>query len=462
MDAALVRALRKIAAVASLGAAVAACSPDGGATSDVGADAGADADADAPFVLQGHRDVDLLLDATVTDCGFAADVFAQRWGLTGSVDFAGSKASGWLALTSVAGATGPTARFTLGGKRFEGTVDGAAVHIDTDALFEPGGPPEDILALGLDLSWDADEAVAGSATGTWQLAAADMRCDMPFVATVTGGPDTTAPDARAFYDDRTVVLPFEAVSGSFTEPLATDAIALEASHAATLSLARDAIGMPIRFALVPLTAWPTGGSVQATLRGLEDGAGNLADAALGRFAIQVAPDSGENPGFESGLDQWITDPLPPPEPWVIPGIRAATSLTEADLDGVEYTVTPPAGQWMALIDAGRLIGHFAPPPGSSRITVQLGVLDPSAAWLRADGAGFRITAFTDREVVLADGTDLPEAVDPAATFTGFVPLSLALPPGAGAGAGTWLIVEPWGYAPPVHLPRVVVDDLRVE
>lgn len=75
--------------------------------------------------------------------------------------------------------------------------------------------------------------------------------------------------------------------------------------------------------------------------------------------------------------------------------------------------------------------------------------------------GFVIELVIDGErVAVADGGDLEITYDPTATWTGFGTLSLDLPPSAAEGA--WLIVQSTGFAPPIHVPNVLLDGLSFE
>jgi hypothetical protein len=144
-------------------------------------------------------------------------------------------------------------------------------------------------------------------------------------------------------------------------------------------------------------------------------------------------------------------------------VRALASLSLIDDAGDEFTVSAPEGDLMAYIDAVgmRLVGHLVPAEGDTRLELTLGVLDPTLADLKDYPAGFLISISSGPELtVIGDAEDLPDELpDARGQFSGFLNLSLPLP--ASAAAGFWLIVEPTGYAPPVHLPSLLIDDVRL-
>jgi hypothetical protein len=257
-------------------------------------------------------------------------------------------------------------------------------------------------------------------------------------------------------------LPFDAITGTFTEPVVANEIELSLSDAAqgTLALVNDRAGRPRAFEIVPAGTWEPGTTLTATLLSLRDGAGNRADAVLGSFDIPPEPDSTMNAGFEASLESgWLTDPA-----FEAGGpLQILDSIVLLDDLGMPFTVTAPEGARMLFIPsvAARLIGHFAPTEPAQAVGLRLGVIDPTVEDVRQFPAGFRISVVSGTELsIIGDGRDLPEELpDARGEFAGFVDLTFALP--EGSGDDFWLVVEPWGYAPPVHLPSLLVDDVRL-
>lgn len=416
--------------------------------------------------LAGHRDFEIELAATVRDCLPVEPYVDRGLGLVGGVDFRGDRATGWLAFTKLSIEGQPDLRYTLGSSAFAGTVSRRSVQLTADVPYDDNAAPEDLLHLTMDLAWDAANLISGTAEGEWTLAADDMRWACPLTATVSGGPDTTAPGAVVPLGRRPF-LPFEALAGYFTEPILADPVRLTTtaggeSVAASLALVRDQHERPYAFAIEPQVTWPEGTSVTARVDDLRDAAGNSASVPLGTFEVVSAPDSVANLGFESSLEHWITDPLPSEVPAVIGAVRAISEIEVQDEQGAPVVIEPPEGSAMALIEGGgRLIGHVVRQPAAARLRITIGVLDPTPEALHADAAGFRISAFGDDGLrVLADGSALPEIAKPAIPFSGFVTLSLELP--SSMGEGIWIVIEPWGWAGPVHMPAVLVDQLAFE
>lgn len=418
-------------------------------------------------MLAGHQSFQIGVAATLGSCWQDAPEEEQRWTFVGAVDADADAdtAVGWLALNRVELLPGgEAASYTLGGAPFTGAVSGATLTTTTEVPFEEGAPPDDLFSIALALSWHRDLSISGTATGVWQVADENHRCDRPFTGVVSGGPDTTPPAAVAWLDDGRPLLPFEAVAGTFTEPVAPDSVSVSASvdgssQDATLTLVRDATQAAWQFAIATNGFWPSPSTVRVDLDAFSDVAGNAAHAQLGPFAVVKTPDTLENPGFESGLEQWVIDPLPQPN--VYGPVYRLASYGDVDLDGTPYTIPPPEGGYMALIDGGaRLIGHVAPATPAARFKLYVGVLDPGAVSARADGVGFLLDIATpDGTFRAADGSALPEPANPAATFTGFALVSVELP--EAARGGFWFVLQPFGFMPPVHVPTVLVDGIHV-
>ncbi len=437
---------------------------DAGAGGSAGAGAGGEGG--QPFVLDGRRDFEIELDATVTACT-PGDPSEQRgWLFVGQTNFNDAVVDGFLALSGVRLDDGTVGRYTVGSSSFEGTLEGATARFTVELLYEEGGPPFDLIEATFELEFARDGTIRGSAEGTWLEGGGDFRCDRPFTASVTGGPDETPPSAVAWQDESFPLFPFDAVAGYLTEPVVKDGVQVAASidgepAAAVLSWVDDAEQRPREFRVAPAGSWPAGSELTLSLSNLRDATGNHADVELGPFALPEVPPSAQNLGFEAGLEEWLTDPTS--DGIGTPPVRALASLRLVDDAGDEFTVNAPEGSLMAYIDAAgmRLVGHLVPAGGESRLELTLAVLDPTLADLKDYPAGFLISVFAGDELtVIGDAEDLPaELPDARGQFSGFLKLSLPLPPSA--AAGFWLIVEPAGYAPPVHLPSLLLDDVRL-
>lgn len=387
--------------------------------------------------------------------------------MVGSADLDAEPVTGWLALNGIRELDGEIARYTLGSGDFEGTLDGTTLLVEAaEVPYEEGGIPEDSLAFSLELTFRKDASIVGQAEGIWSWADANQRCEQPFTATVSGGPDRTPPGAVAWQNESSPVFPFDPITGYLTEPIAHAGVelAVEADTQpldATLTLVDDHFGRPRAFRVTPAGTWPAGTNLTASLFALTDATGNTSDVVLGPFAIPDVPNSSANPGFELGLENWLRDPM---GGGGIPPISAIQGIQVQDENGETFIVDAPEGELMALIDfAGmRLVGHFEPGPSVTRVAVRVGVLDPTPDELKTHGAGFHISVFQNGTLtLLADGSALPDELpDAHGPFSGFVELDLPLP--EAADLDCWLVVEAWGFMPPVHLPSLLVDDIRFE
>jgi hypothetical protein len=414
--------------------------------------------------LDGRFELELELAAEASSCWSGQPSDERLWVLVGAVDFDAASAVGYLALNGVGRADGSIARYTLGSTDFEGSSNGWHTEWEAAVLYEEGGPPEDELAIKLELSFTDDGEVEGRAEGVWLQAEADLRCERPFTASVTGGPDRHAPGAVADQRDPFVLLPFDSITGYFTEPVAEQGIELRVETGgenvpARLALSKDRGGRPRGFEIVASDVWPGGAALSVELHSLRDAAGNEADVSLGPFLLPAEPDSASNAGFEDALAGWLTDPT-----YDSGGpVQPASIMYFQDELGKTYSVTPPEGSRMMYIEAVgvRLIAHFAPAKPAKAVAMMLGVSDPTILNLRDFPAGFRVSVFSQGKLsVIGDGSDLPQVLpDARGNFTGFLDLTFPLP--EGAGKDFWLVIEPWGYAPPVHLPSLLVDDVRL-
>lgn len=380
------------------------------------------------------------------------------------VTAADGEASGWIAGTAIGnGAT--TIRVTEGSVAVEGSVADPALGLTPFTAFVTALDSFTFDAFALVATLDG--TVHGEASGTWSIFnGSDAICDLTFSATITGGPDEERPTAWASRSDRRLNLPFEPIPLALTEPIEREGPAVEAkvsgsSVGAVLSPRADNARDGFAFALdvAPDGIWPVGGALSLTIGGLRDAAGNEGEAALEPIPLAPLPDSDPNLGFEQGLLGWLTDPLPPEAPGVTGVVYPAGSFSVVDDEGDPFVVTAPEGGTMAVVGiGGRLVGHLDPPSEATVLRLRIGLADPDVADLLLNGQGYAIRLVDATGATVETVTaDASLHSPPMKSWSGFAEVEIPLP--SSADGGFWIVIEPTGFAPPVHLPEVLVDAL---
>lgn len=416
--------------------------------------------------LEGRQvlDIDIVAEhensGTLGDCPTDGKV-GMTWSLVADLTREGASVTGWLAMTGQQSAQGEPVEETNGSVAVQGTVSGSTVSLLGAAVY-----PLEFDAF--DLVWEEGGAIGGTARGIWTFRENDYQCTLPFQAVIRGGPDTSAPKAVIPGAMGRPTLPFEPIEVTLNEPVVAEGIGAIASGAAgALPVSVSPVldyreGFARKLMLVPDPAWPVGETLSLSLSSLVDAAGNGGDLSLGEVSIPTPPASNGNLGFEESLDGWLSDPLPPKEPWVIGAVYTPSKVEGEDSAGTPYSIVPVEGTRMAqLFTGGRLIGFLKPPAGATRLIVPIGFVDSFPTELQEQKEGVRIQLVIDGKLtVVADGSDLPAITDPDAVWTGFGDVSIDLP--ASEAEGFWIVIEPSGFAPPIHVPEVLVDALSFE
>ncbi|MFO0554145.1 MAG: hypothetical protein U0271_37540 [Polyangiaceae bacterium] len=410
-----------------------------------------------------HEVLELELDLTTDDSfGCLAPGVAIRWGWIADLTVADAGVSGWLAPSEFA-ADSQSIRQAFQSSGVTGTVDGPALTLASSGVYLSPWDEVEIDALSLERA--ADGSVTGSIAGGWTLFGGDSYCEVPFTASITGSADVRAPSVWLAREGLSPLLPFEPLELVATEAVVADSVVADveiANQAAPSALSpiadtgRD--GFARGLALSGSPAWPAGAALAIRLTGLEDAAGNDTMLELGPVALAVAPPSQTNPSFESAFAGWLTDPLQPTQPGVIGSVFVADHYEVIDDMGVSSDVLPADGGHMAVLSSNtRLIGYWAPQSGVTELSLSVGVTDIAVPELLMNDDGFAVELHSEEGALTGSVTPTTALYpDASSAWSGFATLKLPV----SETLGTWIIVKTTGFAPPVHVPVVLVDDLR--
>ncbi len=417
---------------------------------------------------QGHRvlRLDLAASSDDPDHCFGQGSVTVSWGVVLDVTVEGASGSGWLAGTEVQTDAGPL-RITAGSSAVEAAVADNRLSL---ADFEGALTPSDHLHFStFELVAKVSDRASGEAMGTWTFyAGGDFRCELPFTATIEGGPDLEAPSFWPPAVGVSPLLPFEPITFLLSEPIAAEGPSASAVvDARPVDTALELEADPGRqdfvraLSVASPSSWPAGAVLGITIDGLRDAAGNQPPAASLAVQLAAAPESDANLGFELGLAGWLTDPLPPEQPGVFGLVFPAAGYEVTDDQGKPFLIAPVEGQVMIVVGStGRLIGHMLPTADATTLALSLAVADPDVPGILADAQGYHLTLLNMAGETVAslegDPALFPNA---SAAWSGFARATLPLP--TKRDGGLWLLVETVGFAPPVHIPDLIVDDIQL-
>lgn len=396
----------------------------------------------------------LILEFTPMQAQTTIDRIGDAWFINVDLEFGIDGVTAYLAMTgtryddtTLRGTDG--SRFDAG---FHAETIGSRLEFEPCSVFDRG--MISFESLNLDFS---GATITGDARGNWESMSGGDYIDLTdFTASVVAVLDEQAPAAQL--TSSTTLLPFDPITVNLSEPVTTEGFAVSVSAGEVLEA--DVVpdfdmreGFVTGFSLSMASGWPPGKTVSVRLDHATDAAGNEStNLDVASVAIEPAPDSMSNLGFELGAEGWL---------YVVAAEQVELE-NHQDSSIVVDPVLPPEGATMALITQ-RATGYLVAPDGATELCFTAGVhaydLDASSQY----GGGFDVELTSpgahSLENVLASSFEPFANVD--AGWSGFMDHCFGLPPDA--QQGTWLNITPTGYAPPIAFPPdVVLDALRFQ
>lgn len=426
-------------------------SDDGTADNDGGTD---EQTSDEMAYFEPGTTLQLILEVTPTQEQTTIDRIGDAWFINVDLQFGIDGATAYLAMTGTR-YDDTTLRSTDGSTfatAFDAVSIGSRLEFEACSVFDRG--MISFESLNLDFS---GASITGDARGNWEARSGGDYIDLTdFTASVVAVRDEQPP--AALFTSSTMLLPFDPIAVNLSEPVTTEGFAVSVRAGDVLAVdvtpeldLRE--GFVTGFSLSRASGWPPGQTVSVQLDHAIDAAGNEStNLDVGSVAIEPAPDSMSNLGFELGDEGWL---------YVVASERVELENRQ-DSSVVVDPVLPPEGTAMALITQ-RATGYLVAPQGATELCFTAGLhaydLDASSQY----GGGFDVELTSpgahSLENVPASGFE-PFA-DVEAGWSGFMDHCFGLPPDAQQGA--WLNITPTGYAPPIAFPPdVVLDALRFQ